>query len=397
MAPSQAIPQEAELPTFLQKPDVAGRTVRQIIYPALGGQEVRLHISNRYGDTPLDILDARIARAKGDTGATEDAGAAVTFNGGHALHLPPGGEADSDPVSIALQGGQPYAASLYLGPDQRLEAWHRVSGLTNYVSTAGNHVGDMTADAYQTQFMHYAWVTALAVTPSAPADAVLAIGDSITDGLRASPELMRSWPDGLARRLVKGQDRQIVILNAGIAGNRLLSDSPCFGEKLMTRFGREIAGAPDIKTAIVLIGINDINFATWPAHAGLDCGAPHNAQLTAGDLIAGYRNLAAAAHRHEIRIIMGTLTPAALPADREKIRLAVNDWIRTTGDIDGIIDFDKAMRDPAHPGSLNAAFDSGDHLHPSDPGYAEMAQAIPLQLFATPQIAATTTGNLSTQ
>ena len=321
MAPVQAIPHGMELPTFLQAPDVAGRTLRQIIYPALGGEEVRLHISNRYGDAPLDILETRIAKANGEAAATDDAGITVTFNGSPVLHLAPGGEADSDPVSLTLKSGQPYATSLYLGPDQRLQAWHRVSSLTNYISTVGNHAGDISGDAYQTHFMHSAWVTSLSVMQPVPTETILAIGDSITDGQRAAPDLIRSWPDGLMRRLAGDRSNQTAVLNAGIAGNRLLSDSPCFGERLLTRFAREIAGAPDIKTAIVLIGINDINFAAWPSHAGLDCGAPHNTRVTADDLIAGYRQLAVLAHRRQIRIIMGTLTPGALPAEREKIRL----------------------------------------------------------------------------
>lgn len=399
-APLQAIPQEAdlggtEMPVFLQAPDVGGRTVREIIYPSLGGEEVRLHISNRYSRAPLDILAARVAKAKGDA-ATDDAGIALTFNGSHLLHLPPGGEADSDPVSLAVKAGQPYATSLYLGPQQRVEAWHRVSGVTNYVSATGNHVRDTSGDAYKTPFMHHAWVTSLSVISSVPAEAVLAIGDSITDGLRASPDLVHSWPDGLMRRLADDHGHQTAILNAGISGNRLLSDSACFGERLTARFEREIASASDLKTAIVLIGINDINFATAQPHGGLDCFAPQR-QVTADDLIAGYRQLAALAHQHQIRIILGTLTPAALPPEREKIRLAVNAWIRSSGESDGVIDFDKALRDPAHPDMLAAAFDSGDHLHPGDRGYIAMAEAVPLQLLAPPLLSTTTTSDLLTK
>ena len=391
----QVVPQGKDLPAIFQAPEVGARTVRQIIYPALGGQEVRLHISNRYGTAPLDILETRIAKTNGDAATTRDAGVVVTFNGSHALHLPPGGEADSDPVKFALEGGEPYATSLYVGPHQRMEAWHRVSSQVNYVSTAGNHTGDVSGEAYRTRFMHYAWVTSLSVMQPTETKAILAIGDSITDGLRSSADLNRRWPDGLMRRLTEDQGRQTAVLNAGISGNRLLSDSACWGERLMTRFEREITSSADIKTAIVLIGINDINFAAQPAHAGLDCDAPHT-QVTAEDLIAGYRQLAVLAHHHQIRIVLGTVLPASLPPTREKIRLAVNDWIRRSGEIDGVIDFDKAMRDPAHPDSLRAAFDSGDHVHPSDAGYAAMAQAVPLQLFGTPPLSATTT-DLSTQ
>ncbi|HWT96288.1 MAG TPA: SGNH/GDSL hydrolase family protein [Terriglobales bacterium] len=386
----QLIPQGKDLPAIFQAPEVSGRTVRQIIYPSLGGQEVRLHISNRYGTAPLDILEARIAKAKGDSAETRDAGVTVTFNGSSILHLPPGGEADSDPVTLALEGGEPYATSLYVGPHQRMEAWHRVSGQINYISAAGNHAGEASGEAYRTHFIHYAWVTSLSVKQSDDAKAILAIGDSITDGLRSSTDLNRRWPDGLMRRLAAEKGQRMAVLNAGISGNRLLSDSACWGEKLVTRFDREITSAADIKTAIVLIGINDINFAAQPANAGLDCDSPHT-QVSAADLIAGYRQLAVLAHHRQIRIIMGTILPAGLPPAREKIRLAVNDWIRSSSEIDGVIDFDKALRDPSHPESLRAAFDCGDHVHPSDAGYAAMAQAVPLQLLAPLQLSGTAT------
>lgn len=384
----QIVPQGKDLPAIFRAPEVGGRTVRQIVYPSIGGQEVRLHVSNRYGTAPLDILEARIAKTKGDSAATHDAGVAVTFNGNPALHLAPGGEADSDPVKLTLAAGEPYATSLYVGPHQRMEAWHRVSNQINYVSTTGNHASEVSGEAYRTHFTHYAWITSLSVPAAAPSQTILAIGDSITDGLRASTDLNRRWPDGLMRRLADEQGRQMAVLNAGISGNRLLSDSICWGERLMTRFDREITGTADIKTAIVLIGINDINFAAQPSHAGFDCNAPHT-QVSAQDLIAGYRQLAALAHHRQIRLVLGTILPAGLPPEREKIRLAVNGWIRSSGEIDGVIDFDQAMRDPAHPESLRAAFDCGDHVHPSDAGYAAMAQAIPLQLFAPAQLSGT--------
>jgi lysophospholipase L1-like esterase len=384
----QAIPQGKDLPALYQTPEVAGRTVRQIIYPSLGGQEVRLHISNRYGQAPLDILAARLAQTRGNSAATRDAGAVVTFNGSRSLHLPPGGEADSDPVRMVLEAGQAYATSLYVGPHQRMEAWHRVSNQVNYVSTAGDHTAETSNEAYRTRFTHYAWITSLSVRqPAAAAGAVLAIGDSITDGLRSSADLNRRWPDGLVRRLAADGGQRMAVLNAGISGNRLLSDSACYGEKLMVRFARELGSAPDAETAIVLIGINDINFAAMPPHAGLDCDNPHT-QVGADDLIAGYRQLAVLAHHHRVRIIMGTILPASLPPAREKIRLTVNTWIRGSKEIDGVIDFDQALRDPAHPADLLATLDSGDHVHPNDRGYAAMAQSIPLPLLRAAPLSA---------
>jgi lysophospholipase L1-like esterase len=209
---------------------------------------------------------------------------------------------------------------------------------------------------------------------------VIAIGDSITDGLRSSMGQNRRWPDVLARRLVADGGPRMAVLNAGISGNRLLSDSACYGERMVTRFDREITSAVGIHTAILLVGINDINFAVMPPRTDLDCDDPHT-QVSAGDLIAGYRQLLALAHRHHVRLIIGTLTPASLPPAREAIRSAVNQWIRDSKEFDGVIDFDMALRDPARAGSLRAAYDSGDHIHPSDAGYAAMAQAVPLQLL----------------
>lgn len=383
MMSPQAIPQQAKLPPLYRAPDVAGRTVRQIIYPTLSGDEIRLHISNRYGSTPLDVLETRVARSAGDVAATRGTSVQVTFGGKNALHLPPGGEADSDPVKIKLIREAPYAISLYLGPNQRLQAWHRIASQENYVSVAGNHAADVQAMSYRVKFSKFAWVTSLSVA-HASATAVVAIGDSITDGLRSSMGLNRRWPDILARRIADAGSPQIAVLNAGISGNRLLSDSRCYGERLVARFEREITGLAGIDAAILLVGINDINFAAMPPRTGLDCDDPHN-QVSAEDLIAGYRQLLAAAHRHHIRLLIGTLTPADLPPAREKTRLAVNQWIRDSKDFDGVIDFDKALRDPTRPQELIPAYDSGDHVHPSDTGYATMAQAVPLQLLrATP-------------
>ena len=138
---------------------------------------------------------------------------------------------------------------------------------------------------------------------------------------------------------------------------------------------------PGVRTAILLIGINDINFQAMPPRAGLDCDYPHTA-VTADDLIAGYRRVIEQAHAHGIRILGATLTPASLPPQREAIRLAANRWIRSGGAFDGVVDFDAALRDPADPTRLRRAYDSGDHIHPSDAGYAAMAAAVPVAALA---------------
>lgn len=372
----QPIPQRADLPPLYRAPEVAGRTIRQIVYPTLSGKSARIRLSNEYGKTPLVIDDLRIARSAGGAAAQGNGDARVTFGGRTAVSIPAGGELDSDPVAIDIAEGAPYAISAFMGPEQRIVAWHRVSSQVNYVSAPGNHTADPSADSFRGRFTHYVWVTGLSV--EAPASAtVAAIGDSITDGMRSSLNQNRRWPDALARRVASTSDRSTAIVNLGISGNRLLSDSPCYGDALVKRFDRDVLEHPGVKTAILLIGINDINFAEMPAHGGLDCDFPHTS-VTAADLIAGYQRVIAAARQRGVKVFGATLTPASLPAPRESIRLAVNQWIRTSRAFDGVVDFDAALRDPAQPERLQRAYDSGDHIHPSDAGYAAMAQAVPL-------------------
>ncbi|RQG99792.1 SGNH/GDSL hydrolase family protein [Paraburkholderia dinghuensis] len=371
----QSIPQLADPPPLYRAPEIAGRTVRQIVYPTLGGRIVRIRVSNEYGREPLVIEAMGIAPSAGGA-ATSAATAPVTFGGRPGVSVPPGGELDSDPVEIDLRAGAPYSISSYVGREQRMAAWHRVASQTNFVSQPGDHVADPSPTAFSQRFTQYAWVTGLAVDAS-NASTVAAIGDSITDGMRSSLNQNRRWPDALARRFAREQRQDLAVIDLGISGNRLLSDSPCYGTALERRFARDALRHPGVKTVVLLIGINDINFQAMPARAGLDCDTPHT-RVDAEDLIAGYRRVIAQAHAGGVRIVGATLTPASLPPDREAIREAVNKWIRTSRAFDDVADFDAALRDPADPGRLRREYDSGDHIHPSDTGYAAMAEAVPL-------------------
>lgn len=372
----QSIPQRAELPALYRAPDVAGRTVRQIVYPTLDGQTARIRLSNEYGRGPLVIRELAIAPSAGGAAAAAGRAARVTFGGRDGVSVPAGGQIDSDPIRIDIAAGRPYVISSYMGPDQTMGGWHRVANQVNYVSAPGNHVDDADGRAYERRFTQSVWVTALAV--DAPQGAtVAAIGDSITDGMRSTLNANRRWPDALARRLRDEGHTNVAVIDLGISGNRLLSDSPCYGDALERRFARDVVAHPGVRTAILLIGINDINFQAMPPRAGLDCDAPHTA-VTAEDLIAGYRRVIAEAHAHGIRLLGATLTPASLPPQREAIRLAANRWIRTGGAFDGVVDFDAALRDPADPSRLRRGYDSGDHIHPSDAGYAAMGAAVPV-------------------
>ncbi|KVC61176.1 GDSL family lipase [Burkholderia ubonensis] len=374
----QPIPDLASPPPFYRAPDVAGRTVRQIVYPTVVGRAARIRLSNMYGSAPLVVESASLARAGDGAALADGVPVAVRFGGRASVTLAPGQEIESDPVTIDVATGRPYAVSLYMGTRQRMTVWHRVSNQVNYVSGLGDHTKDAGAGAFRTRFTQYAWVTELAVEAGSARASVAAIGDSITDGLRSSLNRNRRWPDALARRLAVSDAVGVGVVNLGISGNRLLSDSACYGTSLQSRFERDALSRSGVKAAILLIGINDINFATMPPRAGLDCDHPHT-QVTAASLIDGYRRLIDAAHRRSVRIFGATLTPAALPAEREAIRLEVNRWVRSGGAFDGVVDFDEALRDPVRPNVLQRRYDSGDGIHPSDAGYAAMADAVPIE------------------
>jgi lysophospholipase L1-like esterase len=373
----QPIPELAAPPPLYKAPEVAGRTVRQVVYPTVAGRAVRVRVSNAYGSAPLVIEEVRIGRSAGGAAVREGASAPITFGGRRSLEVPPGQERDSDPVAFDVAAGEPYALSLYIGAGQRMSVWHRVANQLNYVSVPGNHTGDAAGGAFRARFTQSAWVSELAVESAAPAAGTLvAIGDSITDGLRSSLNQNRRWPDVLARRLSALGGRPVGVVNLGISGNRLLSDSRCYGVALEKRFERDALSRTGVRAAVLLIGINDINFAAMPPRAGLDCDAPHT-QVSADTLIAGYRRLIAASRQRGVALYGATLTPAGLPPAREAIRVAVNEWIRTSRAFDGVVDFDAALRDPARPSVLQRRYDSGDGIHPSDAGYAAMAEAVP--------------------
>lgn len=375
----QPIPDLAAPPPLYRAPDVAGRTVRQIVYSTLTGGAIRVRVSNAYGKSPLVIGEMSIGRSTSGAAIAAGSSTTVTFGGRREIEVPPGQERESDPVAYDVTAGEPFALSLYLGGRQAMTVWHRVSNQVNYVSTPGNHASDTASDAFRTRFTQSAWIAELAVEARRPgAGTIAAVGDSITDGLRSSLNRNRRWPDALAARLERAGARDIGVVNLGISGNRLLSDSRCYGVALERRFERDVLMRAGVKVAVLLIGINDINFAAMPARSGLDCDAPHT-PVDAQSLIAGYRRVIAAAHARGVEVFGATLTPASLPPAREAIRREVNEWIRTSGAFDGVVDFDAALRDPAKPSELQRRYNSGDDIHPSDAGYAAMADAVPLE------------------
>jgi len=378
----QSVADNPAAPVFNRAPQVSHQTIRQILYSGLAGDRVRIQLSNRYGRTPLAIKEVHVALSASMAAIERGSDRSVTFDGKSAVLIPPGQTWQSDPVALTVGGGAPLAVSFYIDGAENPSTWHKVASQVNYMSVPGNHVSDVSGAAFRSRFTSYLWLTGLSVDAGehAGAFAIAAIGDSITDGMRSTLNANRRWPDTLARRIANSH---VAVLNLGVSGNRLLNGSPCYGESLQSRFKEDALTQVGARVAVVLVGINDINFAAEPPHAGLDCDVPHT-KVTAAAMIAGYSGLIAAAHAQGMRILGGTLTPASLPSDREATRLALNRWIRSGGVFDGVIDFDAVVRNPAKPDELLPRFDSGDHVHPSDAGYAQMANQIPLNLLELP-------------
>ena len=354
---------------------VHDQTIRQIVRISLGGSRARFVFSNAYGDRPLKIGAASVGLAIQDGAASPDTIRKLTFGGKDSIVVPPGAPAVSDPVDLTVDTEARLAVSIYLPDETPLTTFHWDGRQTAWFGT-----GDLTRAAdFPTTGTTDAHVLLSEVLVDTPNEgAVVVVGDSITDGNGATIDADARWPDFLAKRL---NSRHVAVLNAGISGARLLQDK--MGVNAAARLERDVFAQPNVKAVIVLIGINDIS---WPGTAF----ARGQARPTAEAMIAGYQQLIALAHAHNVRIIGATLTPfeGALTGtplgdyynpDKDALRQKVNRWIRESGAFDAIVDFDAALRDPSHPARLSPAFDSGDHLHPGDKGDQAMAEAIDLK------------------
>lgn len=349
------------------------QTLRQTARVSIGGHRLRVRLSNEYGSLPLTIDAAHVARAA--QGSTTVAGSdrMLTFGGKSSVTIPAGAPALSDPVDLDVPAAGSVAVSLYLAAPTPPATFHWDARQTMYIG-AGDQTSAQTLQAEST-FALRAFVGAILVEGGPDTRSVVALGDSITDGNGSTVDRNARWPDFLAERLAADD---VAVLNAGISGNRLLRDG--MGVSALARFQRDALDQPGVVAVIVLLGINDIS---WNHMAF----APHDPVVSADELIAGYRQLLAQGHARGVRMIAGTLTPfeSALhdsplqdyySADKERVRQAVNAWLRASGEFDAVVDFDALLRDPGHPARFLPAYDSGDHLHPGDAGYKAMADAI---------------------
>ncbi|HHA2425645.1 SGNH/GDSL hydrolase family protein [Stenotrophomonas maltophilia] len=372
----QASPQPVWGPEFLFPTLVPAalqdQTFRQTARISLGGSRLRVRLSNAYGTQPLRIGAASVAARAGDTPQP------LSFEGQPGVLIGPGQERLSDPLPLATADRQALQVSVFVPGPMPVQTFHWEGRQTSWIALGDQSQAQALSGASSTTARLF--LAGIEVEAPTSARSVVVIGDSITDGATASLDQDQRWTDHLAARLAP---RGIAVVNAGISGGRLLRDG--MGESAPARFQRDVLDQPGVSSVIVLIGINDIS---WPG-TGF---ARKQARPTLAELQAGYRALAEQAHRRGLRILGATLMPfaGALPGtplddyyhpDKDALRRQLNAWLRTDGPFDAVIDLDAALRDPADPSRMAAAYDSGDHLHPGDAGNRAMAEAVDLDVL----------------
>jgi lysophospholipase L1-like esterase len=351
-------------------------TMREIVHVSVGGPQIRLRFTNEFGLDPLTVSEAHVALSAGGSSIQPASDHAVTFGGATSVNIPPGAAIFSDPVALAVAPLSDVAVSFYLPPQiMRAETFHSFADQDNYL--ADGHSPAAPELPQPTKLSSWYFFGGIDVAAAPGSRAIVTLGDSITDGALSTHNANRRWPDVLASRLSQDPNlAHISVLNEGIGGNRVLNEVA--GPSAISRVDRDVLAQSGVRYVIVLEGINDIGRL---AHVQVPWDA-----ITAPQLEWGLKQIADQAHQHGIKIFGATLTPyggAGYYSDTgEQVREAVNDWIRSSGTFDGVIDFDQITRDPQNPTHFNPAYDSGDHLHPSDEGYKAMGEGIDLTLFA---------------
>ena len=353
---------------------VNNQTLRQIVHTSVGGSRVRIVLSNVFGTAPVEIGAAHVALRERESAIVAGSAKTLMFSGRAASAILPGATLVSDPVDMAVAPLSDLVIDLFvpgdLGVGPSPVTTHNGAGQTNYVSATGNHSG---VTVLPVAAPANAWFLLARVEVVAPAGtaAVVTFGDSITDGARSTTDMNARWPDVLARRLAARRGAGVAVLNAGISGNRVLGDGA--GVSALARFDKDVLMQTGVTHVVIMEGINDIGIAR------------NNASPSADDLVAAHKQMIERARARGLRVYGATLTPfegaAYFTPEGEAKRQALNQWIRTSGAYDAVIDFDMATRDPAAPGKFLPAHDSGDRLHPGDAGYKAMGEAVNLDLF----------------
>ena len=360
-------------------------TVREIVHLTAGGQAVRVRLSNEFGNEPLILRSVNFALALADGSINPASAHPLTLHGNLVITIPPRQTVTTDAANVKLTRASDIAVSFYVGGDTVASAVHYLALQTSYTAP-GDQAAAPTLRNSSPSSLRLILMGVDVESETVPS-AIAAIGSSTTDGVHSTPNQNRRWTDDLFRRLsTERGDAAPSVVNLGISGNRVLHDgrgdgAAIPGEAAVTRFGRDVLAQPGARYVIAFEGGNDIRLP------GSDA-VPMTESVTAQQLIDGFTAMERLAHQHHMKFIVATITPfehsvANRPEDPrwEQTRLAFNDWVRHSKELDGVIDFDLAIRDPGHPARILPRYDSGDHLHPNDAGYQAMADTVQLNLF----------------
>jgi lysophospholipase L1-like esterase len=351
-----------------------------IVRTTLPGRRARVTLSNAYGSAPLKIGAAHIALRGKESELVAGSDRVLMFNGKPTVAIAQGAQMMSDPVDLNIPQLADVAISVYIPGDSGTLTTHGTGLHTTYIAK-GNAAGESALNDATTTRSYY-FISAVDVMAPADAGAIVAFGDSITDGATSTNDTDRSWPSILAQRLgaTPGAPK-LAVLNQGISGNRLLADGA--GVNALARFDRDVLGMSGVKWLMIMEGINDIGNTTFLQRGN----APPPTPVTPDELIVVIKQMVDRAHAHGIKVVGCTLTPyegAGYYSEKgEEVRQAVNRWIRSGGAFDAVVDFDKVTQDTANTRTFKATFNNTDHLHPNDTGYKAMADAVDLKIFSS--------------
>jgi lysophospholipase L1-like esterase len=354
-------------------------SIRNVVHTSVGGDAARVRLSNALGTVPVHMGRVTVAVAAGqDTpDAVPGTMREATFGGAPSITTPSGGEVLSDPIPLAVPADTNLLVTVHTPQPSGPVTEHPRSYQTSYLTADGDHAADEQGTAFTTTTTAWHYVTGVEVRTSSARGTVVAFGDSITDGDKSTTSANLRWPDVLADRFAaEPGPTRLGVVNSGISGNRILDSSTgtgIGGPNAFARLSRDMFTTTGARVVIVLEGINDIGNLAHPD--------PETIELA-------LRQLADQAHAQGLRVVVGTITPfkgwRSYNEERENVRQTVNEFIRTSDAFDGVVDFDAVVRDPADPQRISPAYDSGDHLHPSDAGYRAMAEAVDLDSLLQP-------------